>query len=138
MVMNTGQESQDKRHELTGRKGHLGLPGTTVTDAMAAGPDHVSEELKQVFSDMGECKMMMMMIVMMVMMMVVMMMVMIFSEDQPHPHLHRKNKISYWPGGQCYRQEEEESKRVHSSRQGEGRFDIRLVVDEVVQSFQVC
>jgi hypothetical protein len=102
MMMNTGQESQDKRHELTGRKGRLGLPGTTVTDAMAAGPEHVSEELQQVFSDLGECKMMTIMMIIMVMVMVVMvvMMVMMYSEDQLHPHLHRKNKISCWPGGQ--------------------------------------
>ncbi len=104
MVMNTGQESQDKRHELIGRKGRLGLPGTTVPDAMAAGPELVTEELKQVFSDMGDCKMMIMMMIMMMMMMVMVMvmimMMMIFSEDQLHPHLHRKNRICCWPGGQ--------------------------------------
>jgi hypothetical protein len=41
---------------------------------------------------------MMMMMVMMVMMMMVMMV--IFSEDQLHSHLYRKNKMSCWPGGQ--------------------------------------
>ncbi len=30
---------------------------------MAAGPGHVSEELEQVYSDMGECKMMMVMMI---------------------------------------------------------------------------
>jgi hypothetical protein len=54
MMMNTGQESQDRRHDQIGRRGCIGHRGTMVMAAMVDGEELVEAELNQVFSDMGE------------------------------------------------------------------------------------